>query len=359
MTDLVKRNNVDLFVEILKDPDRKSMLRIFYEFFYLLIIYREVPKHYFSRFLFKNGVSNIRDYLPNKFLGKKVTPYFNDKKFRELLDNKLYFGLFYGQFGICLPKTLMYNHNRIFVAGKKCIEVNTVHDFYALLEEIFSQNPSIDSIIVKKTYASSSGKKIYKIFLSQFRSDHEIINEIYSEVIKSEFLFQETIRQHPDLNRLNSSSINTVRIDTFINKDGKIDTISAHLRMSTNNIHVDNIDAGGCFVSINLQTGQLKKFGYSAIKTHGVIVRKQHPVTGTSFENFTIPFFNEVKELVKEAAGLMPGLRLVGWDVAIGESGPVLVEGNSDYEIRGNDFADGGYLANKTFRKVLQELNYL
>ena len=55
----------------------------------------------------------------------------------------------------------------------------------------------------------------------------------------------------------------------------------------------------------------------------------------------------------------MPGLRIVGWDVGIGETGPVLIEGNSDYEITGNDIADGGYRANPVFRKVLRELNYL
>jgi hypothetical protein len=359
MADLIKLNKADLFAEILKDPDRKSIFRIACEFFYLLVIYRELPRHYFSRYLFKNGVTNIRDYLPNKFLGEKVTPHFNDKRFKELLDNKLYFALFYGQFNISLPRILMYNHNRIFVAGSKSFEVKNFSDFYHRLQDLFIQNPSQESVIVKKTYASSSGKKIYKIYRDQFLIQPEIVNDIYTEVINSEFLFQETIRQHPDLNKLNSSSINTIRIDTFINKDGKIDTISAHIRMSTYNIHVDNIDAGGCFVSIDLQTGKLKKYGYSAIRTHGVKVRKEHPVTGTSFENLTIPYFSEVKDLVKQAAGLMPGLRLVGWDVAIGETGPVLIEGNSDYEIRGNDFADGGYLANETFRKVLLEINYL
>ncbi len=55
----------------------------------------------------------------------------------------------------------------------------------------------------------------------------------------------------------------------------------------------------------------------------------------------------------------MPGLRIVGWDVGIGETGPVMIEGNSDYEITGNDIADGGYRANPVFRKVLRELNYL
>jgi hypothetical protein len=224
---------------------------------------------------------------------------------------------------------------------------------------MFNQNPSIDSIIIKKTYSSSSGNKIFKLFLNQFRTDPEIINEIYSEVIKSEFLFQETIKQHPEINRLNSSSLNTIRIDTFIDSDGKIDIISAHIRMSTNNFHVDNISSGGCFVNIPLQTGKLNKYGYSMIKTMGVNILKEHPVTKTIFENYSIPYFPEVKKLVLEAASFMPELRLIGWDVAIGEAGPVLVEGNSDYEIRGNDFAYGGYLSNPTFRKVLKDINFI
>ena len=359
MADLIKLTKRELFFEILKDPERKPLFRIIYEFFYLFILYRELPKHYFSRYLFKEGTTNIRDYLPNNFLGEKVTPFFNFKKFKEVLDNKLYFDLFYSQFEISLPKILMYNHKKMFITGSKSYRVNDVHDFWLLLEEIFRQNPSYDSIFIKKTYSSSSGQKIYKLFLHQFRNDSEMLNEIYDDVISSEFLFQETIQQHPEINKLNSASINTIRIDTFINSDGKIDIISAHIRMSTNNSHVDNISAGGCFVGIGLQTGKLKKTGYSSIRIIGARVLKKHPVTNSVFENFSIPFFLEAKELAVKAAGLIPELRLVGWDVAIGESGPILVEGNSDYEIRGNDFADGGYLANNTFRKVLREINYL
>ena len=167
------------------------------------------------------------------------------------------------------------------------------------------------------------------------------------------------MKQLPDLNILNPSSLNTIRIDTFIDKNGGIEVISAHIRMSINNLYVDNIGSGGCYVGINLKTGELKKYGYSTINITGVKPLTEHPVTKTVFENFRIPFIPQVIELVIKTASYMPGLRLVGWDVAIADSGPVLIEGNSDYEIRGNDAADGGYLANPVFRKVLHEINYL
>lgn len=178
------------------------------------------------------------------------------------------------------------------------------------------------------------------------------------EVIQAGFLFQEMIQQHPDLNVLNPSCLNTIRFDTFIDKNGNIDIISGYMRMSNSNSHVDNISSGGCMVGIDLESGKLKREGYSNISTHGVLVYYQHPITKVVFEGFKIPLFEEAKNLVKNAAKYMPGLRLVGWDVAIGLNGPVLVEGNSDYEISGNDLSDGGYRKNPVFRKVMQELNY-
>ena len=85
----------------------------------------------------------------------------------------------------------------------------------------------------------------------------------------------------------------------------------------------------------------------------------EHPATHTAFKNFTVPYFNQAKKLVIQVANLMPNLRLVGWDVGIGESGPVLIEGNSDYDMAGTDVHSNGARSNIVFRKVLKEINYL
>jgi hypothetical protein len=185
------------------------------------------------------------------------------------------------------------------------------------------------------------------------------MKELFDEVIKSEFLFQETVLQHPDLNILNPSCLNTVRIDTFIDSAGDINVVSALIRMSTNNLHIDNVNAGGCYVGISPETGRLKRLGYPSIKNGGVKILTEHPITKTVFENFFVPYFPQVRELVIKAASFLPSLRLIGWDVGIGESGPVLIEGNSNYEVSGSDLAYGGYLSNPVFRKALHESNYI
>ena len=55
----------------------------------------------------------------------------------------------------------------------------------------------------------------------------------------------------------------------------------------------------------------------------------EHPVTKEKIVGFNIPMFKEAVELVKEAAKVVPEVAYVGWDVAISDNGPVIIEGNS------------------------------
>jgi len=355
MTQIAQKSRLSTLKEILKDPERKSISKMIFELLYLTFTYRELPVHYFSRYLFKKNIVNIRDYVPNK-MASGIAPFFNDGRVKEVIDNKLYFDLFYRHFGISLPEILMYNHKHKFVTGDTLHDVNDLEAFRALLEKLYDQNISTGSLFIKKTYSSASGRNTYKLTWDQFNKDSEMIKEIYDVVKGSEYLFQKTVIQHPELDKLNPACLNTIRIDSFMNSDGAIDIISAFIKLSIGS-HVDNTVFGGCGVGIDLQTGKMKKYGWSKLRVAGVKVLEEHPVTKIRFENLEIPFFREVKELVIKTAGLMPGLRLIGWDVGIGESGPVLIEGNSDYGINSNDMMYGGYMANPVFRKILSEMN--
>ena len=56
-----------------------------------------------------------------------------------------------------------------------------------------------------------------------------------------------------------------------------------------------------------------------------------HPITGVKIVGFQIPFWKETLELVREAALLQTGNRSVGWDIAITDIGPELIEGNHNW----------------------------
>lgn len=356
MSHHLSKSKIELLKDLYKDPDRKPIYKMVTELLSLGQYHRDIPRHYFSRFLFKKNITNIKDYFPDKFLGANIKLYFNDYSIKEVLENKLFFDLFYSQFNIKLPQVLMYNHQNIFILEKQRYEIDSVLDFKGLLKNVFNKNPILESMIIKKTYGSYGGDKIYKFDRSQLITDDLYdITKIYTEIKKTGFLFQETIKQHTELNKLNPSCLNTIRFDTFIDKNGNIDIISSYLRMSINNSYVDNASQGGCFVGINLSNGKLKKMGFTNFSQSGVELLTSHPVTKVKFENFRIPFFEKAKDLVLQAAGYIPGLRLIGWDVGIGESGPILIEGNTWYMARGNDMTVGGYRSNPIFKKLLLE----
>ena len=157
--------------------------------------------------------------------------------------------------------------------------------------------------------------------------------------------------------KLNPSSVNTMRIDTFIDKEGRCEILSGYLRMSITGSPVDNVSSGGCYVGIDMLNGTLRKFGYSSITKSDGRYYTKHPSTGVVFEGFQIPDFGRVKELVMKFACLIPALRLIGWDIAIADDGPVMIEGNSGYDMTISDMTYGGYGKNPVFRRVLTELN--
>lgn len=356
MTKKSELSIVDLILELLKDSDRKSISRMVAEICYLAFNYRCIPTYYFSRYLFKKERTNILDYLPNKLL-YPIKPRFNDEDAWDVVENKLYFDFFYSQFNLSLPQILMYNHKNVFVLNSIKYHIHDVAEFSRLLSELMPLHGSRNSLFIKKTYWSYNSDHIYKLFIQELR-EPEKIETLYAEVIKSGFLFQETITQHKELDRFNPSCVNTIRFDTFIDQHGKAEIISAYFRTNIKNGYVDNNRVGGCEISVSLETGKLKKYGHLTIKSNGVKLPTEHPITKMVFENFSIPYFDQARELVIKAASLMPCLRLVGWDVAIGETGPILIEGNADYDIPSSDLAYGGYRANPVFRKVLDEINF-
>lgn len=352
-----KLSKARLFYEIYKDPERKPLAQMLTEIGYLTFFNKAVPRVYFSRYLFKKGKENILNYIPSDHLDR-VTAFFNEKDTSLTLENKLYFDLYYRQFNIRLPKTIMYNLKKVFFLGDHSFQLNNGQDFQSVLIDIFNNNPDYNSIIIKKMYGSYGGYEIYKLSRQKCEEDPQYIEALYQDVVRSGFLFQETIIQHEQVDKLNPSCVNTIRIDTFMDGNGKVDVISGYIRINVSDSYLDNITQGGYGIGINLNDGTLKKYGYCYPK-YGIKPLTAHPVTGTVFEGFEIPFFDQVKELVINAAKVLPGLRLVGWDVAIEKSGPVLIEGNASYGANGNDLHDGGYRANKVYQNVMKEFNLL
>lgn len=141
-------------------------------------------------------------------------------------------------------------------------------------------------------------------------------------------LVEEFIEQHPHLNLLSPSAVNTVRIITQLTDRNEVEILGCRQRISVDS-PVDNMGAGNIAAPINDETGEI-----SGPAVYSDITKREcsaHPITGVKIEGFQIPYWDEIIEMVKNAANMHPQNRSIGWDVVVTEQGPGLIEGNHDW----------------------------
>ncbi len=135
---------------------------------------------------------------------------------------------------------------------------------------------------------------------------------------------EEKIEQHHDMSAMYSESVNTVRITNLQTEDGVCHHILSFVRFGTAP-GVDNFKNGGIAAAVDIESGEV----ITDAKDNEGRVYKTHPVTGKQIKGFRIPMWKEALELVDNALAKYPEINYVGWDVAIREDRPVIVEGNS------------------------------
>jgi len=178
-------------------------------------------------------------------------------------------------------------------------------------------NPKTEKVVIKP-FRSAGGKGV-KVVRS---NEYPLVLKGYT----SDCLVEDFIEQHHFLNEIFSDSLNTLRILTM-KKDDEIVVIKAVLKVGRSRTHhLDHMARGGICINIDMKSGMLVN-GLSNYK-HGHLEYVRHPETNYEFYQKTIPFFEETKELAKKAHGLFPMHHLIGWDIAITETGPCVVEGN-------------------------------
>jgi hypothetical protein len=136
------------------------------------------------------------------------------------------------------------------------------------------------------------------------------------------------VTQHQELMRLSPSGLNTIRVITQLDDQDRVDIIGTRLRITVNSA-VDNMAAGNIAAPIDPETGRVTGPGVYSDITKADEYR--HPVTGCPIVGFQVPFWAETLEMCQAAALVDTRNRSIGWDVAITDEGPELIEGNHDW----------------------------
>lgn len=201
-------------------------------------------------------------------------------------------------------------------------------------------------IVIIKPVAGVEGGGVRKFKYTE----HPEINlkQLCTELQTEDVLVEEVIKQHPGM-VFGNSSVNTIRTMTIIDKQGNGHVVKAMLRAGVGDTDVDNYAQGGSIYEIDIETGVVCSRGKSKAGANHI----KHPGTDIIMLGYQIPNWEKVIETSCKAAELLPQVGIVGWDVAITESGTDMIEGNHnpDYELYEYLGSNGYY---EVFKKTIR-----
>ncbi len=315
----------------------------------LMIKKREIPFYYF-KYLYRKEATNYLDYVSFKEQLLLVDHRaLHNPDYVALTNNKLYFALFCERTSIRTPKLISYNLESNFFFNNEVVQITNKEKLKTFFETLFETH-KIDALFFRPP-SDYGGKGCFKMTKLDLQNNLE---DLYKNLVHGNFVHTKVIKQHDDINKIHSKSVNTLRIVSLLTLEGNIEIISAFIRFGVGDSVVDNATSGGFFVGIDLENGVLKPKGHY-LPEHGGKEITEHPDSGYKFEGFKIPYYKEVCDLVLDTARIIPD-GLIGWDVAITPNGPIIIEANAEPHIPISNIAQGGLLKNKHVKNVLDEL---
>ena len=155
-------------------------------------------------------------------------------------------------------------------------------------------------------------------------NENEDYTDFVNDLRKKDYLIEEVVRQHDDM-IFGNESVNTIRVYTIYNEElNKAIAFKTTLRVGVGKSIVDNSHAGGVSYEIDIPTGRIDSRGWGHVYNDVLV----HPLTDICMMGRKIPYWEEVVKMCELSAMKIPKIRYIGWDVAIKNDGPLLIEGN-------------------------------
>ena len=330
-----------------KDKNKKNYLVITKEVVILWFLKKRFPLHYFGRFLYRKNSGDYKNFLDMKeyytiIYSKKL----NLPEHISFIDNKLVFAIFCEKYNIPTPKMLGYNFKLEFYSHQKIQMVKDVEQLESYFDQLFKTTG--ESKIFVKSLSGFGGKETH---LLERRSMHATLKELGSTFLSQSCIHQACVEQHPAISNIYPDSVNTIRFETYVDASNTPHFLGTFIRFGTGGSAIDNVSSGGFFVAVDTETGELAEMGGQGMIWGGKNL-SAHPDSGFSFAGFIIPYFEEAKALCLNLIKHFPS-RLVGWDIAITPTGPMVIEGNGSPGILTGEVGYGGYVNHPIYKETI------
>jgi hypothetical protein len=225
---------------------------------------------------------------------------------------------------------LIHNSEMIFPDGKK-----------ELIEALFSLD---NRVIIKNTILEAGDGVLVCTFEGdkirvndQLYSKEEFRNKLGTQI----WVVQNSYHSHNTIRKVNGSALNTTRIVTILNGK-KPEYLTGFQSFATNNASTDSWSRGSVYVGLDMEKCCLKESGYYNFEVMGKTIVAEHPDSKIIFNGYTIPFLREAVDLCLKAHDLFYFNFIIGWDIAVTDEGPFIVEVNEKPGMNAVQCIDGG-----------------
>lgn len=246
-----------------------------------------------------------------------------NSKYRKWMEDKITVKYICSEFNHCFPD--YYYHIVCKNGANKVISMmdlpegytNTYEDIFRLVEE--------KKVLALKPDQGSHGDGFYKFTFEdgRYKLNYEPVTKekVLSllQDVQNRYLVTEYIQMHPEIARIYSGAVNTIRVIVF-KKDGRTPTIgNAYMRFGSRATGaVDNMGAGGMYAKIDTDTGHF--YDAKMITDNGIVPCPCHPDTGVEINGY-LPNWESAKEEILAVAASVPQLEYFGFDLALTEDG--------------------------------------
>ena len=292
------------------ERNKRNKFAVLIDMIYNYLFFGVFPQEYYHYGFYKKNRKDKKTYFTTKLYNKR----------RKQLSETAY-------------ENVIFLDKYVFAKG--------FHDFYGRKSLLVTQDTTKDEIaefvqdvqkVVYKPLDACEGRGICSYDVRDYNSIEELCNEIVSRH-RGKALLDEWLEQSDKMNAFYSKGVNCIRVYTFLHK-GHFEFIDAKVSFGTNSDIVNATLSGNLFATVDVDSGVIT----SDLTDYTLNLYKTHPVTGFVAKGTKLPQWDEVLELAKKAAYVVPQVAYVGWDIALTKNGPVLIEGNHCGGCGGNQF---------------------
>jgi hypothetical protein len=278
---------------------------------------REVPTYWHQYLYSRNGIYSEK-YIPASIYSSSIIYSLNNYQFSLAYVDKGFYDTVFPD--VNRPLTFVKNVNGYYYDDKKPISE----------KEAIKKCSNIQEAVIKPCLLGSWGQGVKMIHAENgFIPDMNLsVSDLFSHY-KSNFIIQSKLVQHPELAKLNPTSVNTIRVMSY-RRENEVVILYATIRIGRKGEVVDNETAGGIKADIDLRTGRIKGPAFGSPTEENMCMTD----SGVEVDGFLIPSFPQILDFVKDMHFRLPYFRLIGWDISVDVEGkPVMIEWNRSAEL--------------------------